>query len=124
MTTIGRRVRSGVALTEYRAEPVSHETPLVLVHGGVHGSWAWSNVQGWFAERGWSSTALDWFGHGESDPLPVEDMVRRGIPDVAEEIGVACASAGRPPVLVGHSVAGMIMFDAARPTPHEGSLLS
>lgn len=117
MTTVGHRVESGVALTEYRAEPATHETPLVLVHGGVHGSWVWSNMQGWFADRGWSSTAFDWFGHGDSAALPPEDLLRRGIVDVTEEIGIACATVDRRPVLVGHSMGGLaaLAYAAANP---------
>jgi pimeloyl-ACP methyl ester carboxylesterase len=112
-----RRTVNGVALTEYHAAPATHETPLLFVHGGVHASWVWSNLQGWFAERGWSSTALDWFGHGASAPLPLEDMLRRGIVDVTEEIGIACAAVGRRPVLVGHSMGGLatLAYAAANP---------
>ncbi|HEX6443980.1 MAG TPA: alpha/beta hydrolase [Streptosporangiales bacterium] len=87
------------------------------MHGGVHASWVWSNLQGWFAGRGWSSTALDWFGHGDSAPLPLEDMLRRGIVDVTEEIGIACAASDRRPVLVGHSMGGLaaLAYAAAEP---------
>lgn len=107
----------GVALTEYHAARVTHDTPLLFVHGGVHASWVWSDMQGWFAGRGWSSTALDWFGHGDSAPLPPADLLRRGIVDVTEEIGIARAALGRRPVLVGHSMGGLatLAYAAAEP---------
>lgn len=117
MTTVSRRTVDGVALTEYHADPATHETPLVFVHGGLHGAWMWEDLQAWFAERGRSSTALDWFGHGDSAALSLPDQLRRGIPEVAEEIGVACATAGRRPVLVGHSMGGLASLAYAAATP-------
>lgn len=124
-SAVVRRVVEGVALTEYVAERAAHPTPLLFVHGGVHGSWVWSNMQGWFADRGWSSTALDWFAHGDSAKLSPEDWLRRGITDVTEEIGIARAAVGSRPVLVGHSMGGLaaLAYAAAEPGTLAGLVL-
>jgi pimeloyl-ACP methyl ester carboxylesterase len=81
--------------------------PLVFVHGGAHGAWAWAGMQSWFAEHGWDSVALDWFSHGDSQTLPEAEWLRRGIPDVKREIGIACTATDERPILVGHSMGGL-----------------
>lgn len=111
--SILRHIVQGVALTEFGAAESAgraHEHPLVFVHGGCHGAWQWEGMQGWFADRGWNSLALDWLGHGASESLPEEEFLKRSISAVPHEIGIACAAAlekwGAAPVVVGHSMGG------------------
>lgn len=80
---------------------------LVLVHGGLHGSWNWQRFAPILGARGWACHALDWYGHYKSDPLAEVDFVSRGIADVVEEIGIVAAGLDRPPVLMGHSMGGL-----------------
>jgi pimeloyl-ACP methyl ester carboxylesterase len=84
----------------------------------MHGAWAWSDIQDWLAVRGWRSVALDWLSHGNSRKLPVDEWMRRGLTEVAEEIEVACASVtdgGVPPVVIGHSMGGLAALAYAAP---------
>jgi pimeloyl-ACP methyl ester carboxylesterase len=105
------RLADGIALIERGpAADLSRRPPLVLVHGGMHGAWAWADIQECLAGWGWRSVAFDWLSHGNSRKLPKDEWVRRGLTEVAQDIEVACASvedAGLPPVLVAHSMGGL-----------------
>jgi pimeloyl-ACP methyl ester carboxylesterase len=110
-------------MERHEADGVSYVTegpadgPVILfVHGGLHGSWCWADVQGWFADRGWRTAALDWFQHGDSDRLPEAEFVRRSLTDVSTEITtVLDALDADRPVLVGHSMGGLaVLHHAAR----------
>lgn len=119
-----RRVVEGIALTEVRARDGNvRRHPIVMVHGGCHGSWQWANLQAWFAEHGWNSTAIDWLSHGRSERLPREQWLRREIPAVSHEIEIACAeasaAANRSPVVIGHSMGGLASLAYAATTQRE-----
>lgn len=97
-----------VGVSWSRAADHGDRPPLVLVHGGCHGSWAWERLQPFLAEQGWDSVALNWYGRGGSAPLADPSAgLQRGIPDVAHEIGVVAAALAGPPVVVGHSMGGL-----------------
>jgi len=81
--------------------------PIIFVHGGCHGSWAFQNYLNFFASSGWEGHALNWFNHNESQSLPLERFVARGIADVKEEIALVASTLNVPPVVVGHSMGGM-----------------
>jgi pimeloyl-ACP methyl ester carboxylesterase len=102
-----RRHVNGVSLSECAPTTDSGFTPMIFVHGGCHGSWQFEETQREFAKMGRSSIALDWLNHGESDELPREEWVRRGIESVVREIGVAVDESPGKPVLFGHSMGGM-----------------
>ena len=44
--------------------------PLLFVHGGCQGSWAWENMAPRLAGAGWYAVCLNWFGHYGSRVLP------------------------------------------------------
>lgn len=97
-----------VGVSWCRTADTGKRPPLVLVHGGCHGSWAWERLQPFLAEQGWDSVALNWYGRGGSAPLADPSAaLQRGIPDVAREIGVVAGSLGVAPVVVGHSMGGL-----------------
>ena len=50
-----------------RGRGPSDHPPLLFVHGAWHGAWCWTtNFTDWFAERGYTSYAVDLSGHGAS----------------------------------------------------------
>lgn len=82
--------------------------PLLFVHGAYVSAWCWEeHFLPWFAERGWAAYALSLSGHGHSrrrehlDSYSIDDYVR----DVAE----VAARLPAPPVLIGHSMGGMVV---------------
>lgn len=89
-------------------EHVTHEHPLLFIHGAYVAAWCWEeHFQPWFARRGWMTYALSLSGHGKSrkrehlDSYSLDDYVR----DVAE----VAAKLPAPPVLIGHSMGGMVV---------------
>ena len=90
------------------ATSTAHRTPLLFVHGAFVGAWCWEeHFLPWFAERGWASYALSLTGHGQSrgqsdlDNLSIDQYVA----DVVEVVATLPA----PPVLIGHSMGGMVV---------------
>lgn len=82
---------------------------LVLVHGGAaHAHW-WSFLGPFFTGR-WHVVALDLSGHGDSGRRPEYSLEAW-----ADEVMAVSDSAGfpGPPVVVGHSLGGMVTIEAA-----------
>lgn len=80
--------------------------PILLVHGMWGGSWMWDNWLGFLAARGHTCYALNLRGHHGSKP--VADIGRVPFEDyVADAQGVAAALGS--PVLVGHSMGGLLV---------------
>ncbi|TAH47579.1 MAG: alpha/beta fold hydrolase [Betaproteobacteria bacterium] len=87
---------------------MTHDHPLLFIHGAYVSAWCWDeHFLPWFAERGWAAYALSLSGHGASrrrdhlDSYSLDDYVR----DVAE----VAARLPAPPILVGHSMGGMVV---------------
>lgn len=85
---------------------------LLFIHGGYHGAWCWQKFMRWFAEREQPVAALDLRGHGglQQD----EDYLTQGVADYAEDVIEAARALGRPVVIVGHSLGGLVGMAAAR----------
>jgi thioesterase domain-containing protein len=77
----------------------------LLVHGGGHGAWCWTDVQRYLDDAGVPSTAFDLPGAG-ADPTP-----RSGI-DLSDYINATLAQIDAiddDVILVGHSIAGLTL---------------
>jgi pimeloyl-ACP methyl ester carboxylesterase len=70
-----------------------------LIHGGLHGSWCWERLKPALRERGHASITMD---------LPCDDP-GAGVAEYVEVVARASAAAVEPPILVGHSMAGLIL---------------
>ena len=106
-------------------EPASSadRPPLILVHGGLHGSWNWHRYAPVLGGQGWACHALDWFGHHQSDGLGEAVFVRRSIADVTEEISLVADQLSQTPVLVGHSMGGLACLKYAEIHPTAALIL-
>ncbi len=89
------------------AEGIAKPTPLLFVHGAYTGAWCWQeNYLPFFAQAGYSCYALSLSGHGASpgrewlDSLSLDDFVN----DVVKVAG----RLPEAPVLIGHSMGGMV----------------
>lgn len=84
--------------------------PIVLVHGAWHGAWCWDHVVGALATDGWSVTAVTLPGHDRpGDAGRIWNRISEYIATVGHAVDEATAAAGRPAVLVGHSMGGHVV---------------
>jgi pimeloyl-ACP methyl ester carboxylesterase len=85
----------------------------VLVHGAFHGSWCWTEVQGYLSEFGADSLAVDLpgrAGDGRSPDSLTLDSYVDSVVAVLEEIE-------NPVRLVGHGMSGLIIGQVAEAVP-------
>jgi len=99
---------TGLEIRLRRASARSHPAPLLFVHGAYTAAWCWDeHFLPFFAQCGYDAAALSLSGHGRSrgrrhlDSLAIADYVR----DVREAVAVL----GEEPVLIGHSMGGMVV---------------
>lgn len=85
----------------------------VLVHGAWHGAWCWQKLTPLLEAEGHRVDAFDLPGHGD-DHTAVSGMTLQGN---AERIAERVTSAGEPVILVGHSMGGMSVTQAAELVP-------
>jgi len=94
------------------------DSPMLFVHGLWHGAWCWDvHFLPYFAQRGYACFAPDLRGHGAS---PGREGLRWTSLDdyVADVVGVV-ETLDHPPILVGHSMGGLIVQKCleVRPAP-------
>jgi pimeloyl-ACP methyl ester carboxylesterase len=85
----------------------------VLVHGAFHGAWCWEPLIAELSAAGHTVHAPDLPGSGE-DPTPVEDVT---LDAYAQRICDRLAELPEPVVLVGHSMGGIAITQAAARCP-------
>ncbi|KYF80462.1 alpha/beta hydrolase [Sorangium cellulosum] len=91
----------------------SDKNTFVLVHGAFVGGWAWDKVVPLLEAGGNEVIALDLPAHGD-DPTPLADA---GLQAYTDAVVQAIDSASRPVVLVGHSMGGIVVSQAAEQRP-------
>lgn len=90
------------------AKAAASRPPLLFVHGAFCGAWIWQeHFLPYFAERGWEAYAVSLSGHGGSGDRDALDSY--GMSDFVADVGEAMRRIGRPCVLVGHSMGGMVV---------------
>lgn len=86
-----------------------HNTPIVLVHGAFHGSWVWRNMMAYFAHDKWHSIAVDLRGHHRKTRLSRSEIIQTGIMDYVADVDNALKYMEiQNPILIGHSMGGLI----------------
>ncbi len=85
---------------------------IVLVHGAFSGAWSWEPVLPGLTAAGHQAQAVDLPGHGEDD-TPVADVT---LDAYADKVCSVLAE-GQPAVLVGHSMGGVVITQAAGRCP-------
>lgn len=85
--------------------PESHP-PLLFVHGAYCGAWIWAeHFLPYFSARGYGCHAVSLRGHGGSDGRLAFATLADYVADAAEAAG----RIGRPPVVIGHSMGGLVV---------------
>jgi pimeloyl-ACP methyl ester carboxylesterase len=83
-------------------------TPLLFVHGAFTAAWCWAeHFLPFFAERGFAAHAVSLRGHGMSDGRAQLDW--HSINDYVDDIAETVAGFDATPVLVGHSMGGLVV---------------
>lgn len=85
----------------------------VLLHSAWHGGWAWDRVAPLLKAHGHTVIAPDLPGHG-TDQRPFGEITLRTYIDAIEQIII---SRQDPVILVGHSLAGMVITPVAAALP-------
>ena len=91
----------------------------VLIHGAWHGGWCWDKVVPLLERKGHSVVAPDLPGHGR-DGTPIPQVTLQAYAD--RVCGVLDAQP-EPAVLVGHSMGGLVISQAAERRPDKVSTL-
>jgi len=86
----------------------SARPPLLFVHGAWHGAWCWQ--EHWMpaaAEAGWECHAVSLRGHGGSERPERFGLVP--LRHYEHDVLQAITRLDRPPVLIGHSMGGLVV---------------
>ncbi len=82
-------------------------TPLLFLHGAYAAAWCWDeHFLPYFAAKGYGCHALSLSGHGGSPGR--ERLDSFGIDQYVQDVASVAALLPAPPVLVGHSMGGMV----------------
>jgi pimeloyl-ACP methyl ester carboxylesterase len=82
-------------------------TPILFLHGAFAGAWIWlERYLPWFAEAGRPAYALSFRGHGGSAGR--DRLDGHGLADYVEDTEAALAAIGRPAIVAGHSLGGLV----------------
>jgi pimeloyl-ACP methyl ester carboxylesterase len=83
-------------------------TALLFVHGMWHAAWCWAeHFMPYFAQHGYTSYALSLRGHGASEGR--ERLRWTSLAEYVADVAQVVGQIEKPPVLIGHSMGGMIV---------------
>lgn len=86
--------------------------PIVMVHGAFVGGWSFERFRKPFEAAGHEVLTPDLRGHGAAEPS--EAVVGVSVRDYANDVAALCAALPRRPILLGHSLGGLVAQLAAR----------
>jgi len=92
-------------------EKPKFKSPLVLIHGLWSGSWSWAPWATHLSNLGWECWAVNFRGRVEERPLEV--LPRLNFQDCLEDLKRVIHMTPVPPVLMAHSLGGLIAQKAA-----------
>jgi len=83
-------------------------SPILFVHGFWHGAWCWEeHFLPYFAQRGYACFAPNLRGHGGS--AGAERLRWTSLADYVADVVAVAESLDSPPILIGHSMGGLIV---------------
>jgi pimeloyl-ACP methyl ester carboxylesterase len=85
----------------------------LLIHGACHGAWCWHKAIPELEKRGHRAQAIDVPGQGQ-DQTPLGNVT---LDTMADRVVTALTEIAGPVVLVGHSMAGMVISATAEKAP-------
>ncbi|MDX5362588.1 MAG: alpha/beta hydrolase [Pseudazoarcus pumilus] len=82
--------------------------PLLFVHGAYTGAWCWDeHFLPYFAQHGYAAHAISLSGHGGSEGRERLDSLR--LADYVEDVVTTIDALSAAPVLIGHSMGGLVV---------------
>jgi pimeloyl-ACP methyl ester carboxylesterase len=99
--------RPALELIEARPDGAPVGAPVLFVHGAFGGAWMWRELfLPLFARRGRTAVAVSLRGHGASEGRRELRDVR--LTDYLDDLRRALALFSQPPVVIGHSLGGLL----------------
>jgi pimeloyl-ACP methyl ester carboxylesterase len=95
--------------------------PLLFVHGAWHGAWCWEkHFLPYFADHGYEVHAPSLRAHGGNER---EGIRWKRIEDYVDDVAEAVARLSSPPVLIGHSMGGLVVQRHLERAPSPAAIL-
>lgn len=91
----------------------------ILIHGGMHGGWCWERIVPLLEEAGHTAQAPDLPGMGADRTPFAPDIMRQWTDAMAERV----RATPEPPIVVGHSRAGVTLSDLGERLPDRIAML-
>ena len=110
----------GLYVESWLPERRSRRRPLYLLHGELGGSWLWERYLRYFAQRGWEGHALNLRAHFWSDTADFEEL---DFDTYLEDAEAGLEALGRPAVVVGHGLGGLLAMKLAERREVQGLVL-
>jgi len=95
------------------------KVPILFVHGAGHAAWCWHNWMEAAAEAGHPAYAVSLTGHGDSPGVLLTSHLDTYVDDVLR----TAASLPAQPVIVGHSLGGLVVQRAIARYPARAAVL-
>jgi pimeloyl-ACP methyl ester carboxylesterase len=105
-STVTNYFVDGVAVQHHQPTTPNGKPSIVMVHGGMHGSWVFERYAPYFAGLGWDVHVLDWYNHGNSAAQAQNLFIKRSITDLNREIQSVTRQLSSFHLL-GHSMGGL-----------------
>lgn len=86
--------------------------PIVMVHGAFVGGWSFERFRAPFEAAGHQVLTPDLRGHGAK--TRGETVIGVSMRDYADDVAALCRTLEAPPILIGHSMGGLVAQLAAR----------
>ncbi len=92
----------------HKPASVTRSAPILFVHGMWHSAWCWEeHFMPFFSQQGYETFALSLRGHGGSEGR--KSLRRASLEDYVSDVAEVAGRFGTPPIVVGHSMGGMIV---------------
>jgi pimeloyl-ACP methyl ester carboxylesterase len=98
-------VAPSLEIVERQPEGPTSRPPILFVHGAAHGAWCWQNWQELAAAAGYPSYALSLRGHAGSPG----SLLKSTLSSYVEDVSRTMDSLPGQPILVGHSLGGLVV---------------
>lgn len=100
----------------------AHRAPLLFVHGAWHGAWCWAeHFLDFFADRGYRALAVSVRGHGTS--LLHQPLRGCTVADYVDDVRSVATDLPTPPVVIGHSMGGLVVQKYLESSPAPAGVL-